>query len=119
MPNLALSQIEIIINVAAIVGIVYRMGVKEGETERKINRACDAIEKKISEHKIRIVKTELDLKDLEKSLSTRDTILRKENEWGQAQDDRRIRRIFGILGDMEKKLKDRGIYLDSNRSTHY
>lgn len=119
MPSTALSQLEIIINVVAIGGILYRMGVKEGETERKINRACDRIEKLTSENKVRAIKLELDLKDLEKSLENRDKILRTEHEWAQGNDDRRIKRIFGILKELEDKLKAKGIHLDASRSTHY
>lgn len=117
--SIALSQLEIVINIVAIGGILYRMGVKEGEIDKKIDKACDRLERQISELKIRVVKKEMDFKDLEKSVCNKEQVLRKEYEWGQNKDDRRIKRLYDIVKDIETKLKEHKIYLDTDRATHY
>ena len=125
-----LGQIEFLINVAAVGGIIYHIGKKEGEFSDKIDRECDKLDIKINALRMDFLKLSTEVQHIPKMIQTREEILRndlklareqdrKDFSIGQSNDDRRIKRCSSTVAEIEKQLQDRQIYLKLNRNTHF
>lgn len=123
-------EVEIIINVAAIVGIVYHVGKKEGEILQKVDRDGDNMMKTINTLRMDFVKLSSEVKEISTMIRTREEILRndiknerqrdlKDISLGQQNDDRRIKRCQNTLQEMERQLQDKQIYLRLPRDTQF
>lgn len=128
--SIALSQVELIINIGAICGIIYHIGKKEGEILQKVDKECDNLDAKVSALRLDYAKLISQSNQLKISIKDREDILKREIEItrqqdrkdfsiGQENDDRRIRKCCATVSQIEKQLQDKQIYLKLDRNTHF
>ena len=125
-----LSQLEFVINVLAIGGIIYHVGKREGEVLQRVDAECDKMQKQINALRLDFLKVTSELQQIGTMIKTREEILRNDikNErnadlqdfkTGQENDDRRIKKCVRTVEEIEKQLQDKQIYLRLPRNTHF
>ena len=126
----SLSEIDFLITLVGIGGMIYHVGKKEGEFNDKIDRECDKIDSKVTSLRMDYVKLTTEVQQIPKMIGTREEILRndlklareqdrKDFSIGQENDDRRIKKCTATVAQIENQLRDKQIYLKLDRNTHF